>query len=394
MFRTYFSQNPAPGCPNNGLPVAGTFGPTFIPCTAAFQGFVGGDPNQGGNFGCASGSPGAIPTTNLFVLAVPRKFVTPSTQQWNLTIQRDLGKQWVLEVGYVGTHATHLRETRTDLTGNCESGKSRYHNGYERGTHQITANTFNNAPLRSPIPSINGYGGFQIFANDAYSHYNSLQTTLSRRWGNGYFQAAYTWSKSTDATSSGNTALNTAYNNEADLKNSRGLSDFDRPQRLAVSYCTTCRSSQIPPGSSHRAGRMDDQRNYHRAIRNAIFRKRSQAGSAFISPGYTPTLTASLAPGATIGSGYTRGYSPTPERLPKSGEFSPRLVALSDAVRNGSQLLHNEFRKSWAQHVSRTLPAELGFLSDQKFPHNGTRGLGSRQTSSTSGTTPILQILP
>ena len=49
-------------------------------------------------------------------------------------------------------------------------------------------------------------------------------------------QAAYTFSKSTDATSSGNTALNTAYNNEADLKFSRGWSDFDRPQRLAVSY--------------------------------------------------------------------------------------------------------------------------------------------------------------
>jgi len=79
-------------------------------------------------------------------------------------------------------------------------------------------------------------GGFQLFANDAYSHYHSLQTTLSRRWGAGYFQAAYTWSKSTDATSSGNTALNTAFNDETDLKFSRGLSDFDRPQRFVVSY--------------------------------------------------------------------------------------------------------------------------------------------------------------
>jgi hypothetical protein len=76
----------------------------------------------------------------------------------------------------------------------------------------------------------------QLFANDAYSHYHSLQTTVSRRWSAGYFQAAYTWSKSTDATSSGNTALNTAFNDESDLKNSRGLSDFDRKHRLTVSY--------------------------------------------------------------------------------------------------------------------------------------------------------------
>src|SRR6202008_2726527 len=69
-----------------------------------------------------------------------------------------------------------------------------------------------------------------------YAHYHSLQATLSRRWSAGYFQGAYTFSKSTDATSSGNTALNTAFNDESDLKNSRGLSDFDRPHRLAVSY--------------------------------------------------------------------------------------------------------------------------------------------------------------
>src|SRR5207302_802172 len=75
-----------------------------------------------------------------------------------------------------------------------------------------------------------------LFANDAYSHYHSLQTTLSRRWARGYFQGAYTWSKSTDATSSGNTALNTAFNDESDLKFSRGLSDFDRTHRLVVSY--------------------------------------------------------------------------------------------------------------------------------------------------------------
>src|ERR1700720_2526245 len=100
----------------------------------------------------------------------------------------------------------------------------------------ITTNTLSNAVARSRAQGINGYAGFQLFADDAYSHYNSLQTTLSRRWGAGYFQAAYTFSKSTDATSTGNTALNTAFNNESTLAGSRGLSDFDRPHRFVVSY--------------------------------------------------------------------------------------------------------------------------------------------------------------
>jgi hypothetical protein len=91
---------------------------------------------------------------------------------------------------------------------------------------QITTNTFGNAVARSRVQGINGYAGFQLFANDAYSHYHSLQSSLSRRWGAGYFQAAYTFSKSTDATSTGNTAFNTAFNDESTLDASRGLSDF------------------------------------------------------------------------------------------------------------------------------------------------------------------------
>jgi hypothetical protein len=93
-----------------------------------------------------------------------------------------------------------------------------------------------NGPARSRNAGINGYNGMQIFADDAYSHYHSLQTTVSRRWGAGYFQGAYTFSKSTDATSTGNTALNTAFNDESTLNGSRGLSDFDRTHRAVISY--------------------------------------------------------------------------------------------------------------------------------------------------------------
>src|SRR6266851_1398222 len=68
--------------------------------------------NQAGNYACSG--PG-IPSTNIFGLIVLRRFVAPNTQQWNLTIQRELGRNWVFEVGYVGTHSVHLRETRSNL---------------------------------------------------------------------------------------------------------------------------------------------------------------------------------------------------------------------------------------------------------------------------------------
>src|SRR6185369_16984507 len=88
---------------------------TFVPCLGLLQGFAGNDPNGAPTYAC--NGPG-IPSTNIFGLVVPRKFVSPNTQQWNLTLQREFGKDWVLEVGYVGTHSIHLRETRTNLSVN------------------------------------------------------------------------------------------------------------------------------------------------------------------------------------------------------------------------------------------------------------------------------------
>lgn len=312
----FFSPNAPPSCwpagatsSPNALPAAGVLDANFLPCKAAFLGFPGGDTTQAGQFGCASGSVGSIPTPYLFTLAVPRHFVTPSTQQWNLTIQRELGKQWILEVGYVGTHATHLRETRTNLPAKLASPTNPIAVTDVNGvSYQITTDTIANGPMRSPYPAINGYGGFQIFANDAYSHYHSLQTTVSRRWNHGYFQGAYTFSKSTDATSSGNTALNTAFNDESDLKNSRGLSDFDRPHRLAVSYRYDLPFFASASGWQHAAlggWSISGITIFQSGAPFSVFD--SAAGTAYLGPGYTPTLTGNLIPGATIGNSYTTG---------------------------------------------------------------------------------------
>jgi hypothetical protein len=235
--------------------------------------------------------------------------VAPNTQQWNLTIQRELGRQWVLEVGYVGTHGVHLRETRTNIEARLATAANPLTVTAADGTpFVITQSTAANGPARSNLQGVNGYSGFQLFADDAYSHYHSLQTTVSRRWGAGYFQAAYTFSKSTDATSSGNTALNTAFNDESDIRNSYALSDFDRTHRLTVSYRYELPFFSKAEGAASLLGGW--------AISGiTIFQSGapfsvidSAAGSAYLVPSLAPSsLGASLAPGGSISAGLTSG---------------------------------------------------------------------------------------
>ncbi|HKT48547.1 MAG TPA: TonB-dependent receptor, partial [Candidatus Acidoferrales bacterium] len=294
----------------NALPAAGVLDPNFVPCLGVLQGFTNDDTTQGPIFGCNGSTPGVIASQNIFGLVVPRKFVAPNTQQWNLTVQRSLGRNWILEVGYVGTHSVHLRETRTNIEARIASAADPINLVADDGTpFSITETTLANGPARSANPGINGYNGMQIFADDAYSHYHSLQTTVSRRWNAGYFQAAYTFSKSTDATSSGNTALNTAFNDESSLANSRGLSDFDRKHRFVVSYRYDLPFFKNATGFAH--GALADW-----AISGiTIFQSGtpfsvldSGAGTAFIGGGLEAgTSGAQLVPGGSIAAGQTSG---------------------------------------------------------------------------------------
>jgi hypothetical protein len=312
-----YSATPPANCPSpnpNALPQAGTLDPAFVPCLAVFQGFPGNDSNKAANYGPAGGSacPGPLLSTNVFDLGVPRQFRVPSTQQWNLTVQRALGRQWILEAGYVGTHGVHLRETRDSMQSQRASVAHPVTIDSPFCTPSpcvITNNTAANAVARSRVQGVNGYGGFQLFANDAYSHYHSLQTSLSRRWDAGYFQAAYTFSRSTDATSTGNTAFNTAFNDETTLDASRGLSDFDRTHRLSVSYrydLPFLRSGQgwkrAVLGGWAVSGITIFQSGTPFSVTD------SAAGTAFLAPGFTPgTLTGNLAGGSTIATAVSSG---------------------------------------------------------------------------------------
>jgi hypothetical protein len=214
------------------LPTGGVIDPAFIPTFSHFLGFQNcgaADITQ-----CAPMFDGNM--INLFGLEVPRHFVSPSTQQWNLSIQRQLPKDWVFEIAYVGTKSTHLRETRDAI----QPYDARVHpvtlTDVNNQTYTITTNTYANAGARSRALGL-ATGNYQLFAGDAWSNYHSLQLTASHRFSHDfYFQAGYTWSKALDATSTGNTAFNTAINDQTNLRDSYGPSDFDRTHRFVVSY--------------------------------------------------------------------------------------------------------------------------------------------------------------
>ena len=188
-----------------------------------------------------TGGPGVNPTLNLFRARSPAPDFRGSKHaaMESHRAARSGTRKWVLEVGYVGTKGTHLRETRDAIQSvNASPAHPFTVTDTSGNTYQITTNTFANAIARTPTPGLERLtAATRSLPTTPTRSTTRSKTTVSRRWDRGYIQAAYTFSKNIDATSTGNTAFNTAYNDQSNINASRGISDFNRcPQVLKVSY--------------------------------------------------------------------------------------------------------------------------------------------------------------
>ena len=227
-----FNAAPTSVCPTAGsfpLPPLGTINGAFAPQPSVFQGFGGGP---------TTGSPvysGNI--DGLFGLAVPLNWSVPTTQQWNLTVQRQLGGNWVAEIGYVGTKGSHLRSTFDPDQPALASPSNPITLTAPNGTaYTITENTTSNALARAPYPGVNP-ALLEAFYPNSDSAYSGFQATVSHKFSKGlYFQSAYTFAKSIDNVSTASVAFITRVNDQNSAEASRGLSDFDHRQRFVTSF--------------------------------------------------------------------------------------------------------------------------------------------------------------
>lgn len=233
---------------------------TYAPTPALFGGFFdfGVPPFCPATFNSATDNPDQCiaaysgNVNSLIQLVVPLHWVEGTTQQWNLTIQRELGHDWYAEVGYVGTKGTHLRSTYDPgqaaiastsnpitipiKTGAAGLGATACPPAQVVGTNcQIIDTTAENASARAPYQGI-APADLEDFAPNSDSHYNGLQVTVSHRFSKGlYWQSAYTWSKSIDDVSTASVAFLTRVNDQTNARASRGVSDFDKRNRFVTS---------------------------------------------------------------------------------------------------------------------------------------------------------------
>lgn len=159
---------------------------------------------------------------------------TPTLYHFNLTVQRQIVRDMMIEVGYVGSRGRNLLR-------NYE-GNTRIPQVLPDGTLSYPAN----APRTNP-----NFGPIFTLVSDAHSWYNSLQARVTRPLSHGLqFCASYTFAKSIDEASTlergqgQNSPAFTQIPSRPDLD--KGLSAFDVRQSFSFNFAYDLPQTGLP----------------------------------------------------------------------------------------------------------------------------------------------------
>jgi hypothetical protein len=165
--------------------------------------------------------------TGLTFVSYERRPDIGYSQQWNLNIQREVAKDWLVELAYSGTKGTHLLNRYEDNysppgPGNLNA-KRRYQSVELPGTGIIT----------SPLGPIYGYH------NNANSSYHAMIVKVEKRFSRGFtLLTSYTFSKAIGDVcgnaASGNTA-GCGYQDVRNMRAEKSLDNQDIPHRFVAS---------------------------------------------------------------------------------------------------------------------------------------------------------------
>src|SRR5215475_8030820 len=220
--------------------------------------------------------------------SIPTKVTWPYAQQWNFSVQRELPKQMLASIAYVGSKGTHLTAQLNanqlvpvngaqnpflpgqpvsiafcTAVAQASLGNPVAWNGTPIGpTHAGWSNALascygepidpTKTQIQPPLPSTLRtpgnviapyFGQIYLLQNIANSNYNALQMSLRRSTTNLTLGVSYTWSHSIDDSSDRTQAT---FINAYNLPSNRASSDFDQRHLLNISYVY-----QLPLGKMH-----------------------------------------------------------------------------------------------------------------------------------------------
>lgn len=215
-----------------------------------------------------------MPTTRWSPIVIDKKLYSPYTEQWNLTMQREVSSSMAVTLAYVGSRGVGLPFYNTlNRTPFPAVGPAAVYSGTANdmiptsGAYKgvnfsgvvfdcVDPNLLNATPIKDPVTGHQcislqqpfttfrrpdaRYGGITVIRNGNKSWYNAFQATFKRRLSKGMmWDINYTFGKALDT---GSEATYTGLESGSpttmydDGRLNKGYSLFDTPQRLTANF--------------------------------------------------------------------------------------------------------------------------------------------------------------
>lgn len=175
-------------------------------------------------FPYVSGGQNPVFQSGASLVGIPADATFPYVQQYNLTVEQQLGSEWGLRVSYIGSLGRKFYIARDENAPVYVPGASATSGLNARRPYQ-------------PTPSTYTFGEIALNDDNGNSSYNALQTTLTRRFSHGFsFFGSYVWAKSIDVSSADPSNTTLTLVNENDPAMDKGVSNFDIAHRFVASY--------------------------------------------------------------------------------------------------------------------------------------------------------------
>lgn len=188
-----------------------------------FAGYPGGNPFP---FPYPPTKNSAFPPGGSYI-NLPLNLHHPYMQQWGLSLQRQIGSDWVVTVDYIGNKATHFRSGKEENPAVYIPGKSTTKNTQQRRT-------------LSQLNPVTGayYSTITLMDDGVNTSYNALRATVQHRFNHGYtLLANYTYSHCLQDTETlANRLTGNQESNPYDRNADYGPCDYDLRHNLVVSF--------------------------------------------------------------------------------------------------------------------------------------------------------------
>jgi hypothetical protein len=174
------------------------------------------------------------PDPTLVLWPTAYEFNPPKVYAWNVGLQQKLGHAFVLDVAYVGSSSKNLLAYEPI---NAVPYGAKFLPENQDPTRPSSATPGATALPDDFLRPYPGYGLIGLVGYAGYSNYHSLQTSLQRRFDNGFmFSAFYVWSKALGINDGDGYAIRPNATADEVRRADYSYVAYDRPHNLVVNF--------------------------------------------------------------------------------------------------------------------------------------------------------------